>query len=300
MEKNTLGRTGLKVSKLGLGLAHIGGFHENDFYMVANLVNKAIDLGINFFDTAAVYGNSERYLGQILKGNRGKVLIATKCGDWKENFDWSAKTLINQIETSLKRLQTDYIDLLQVHSCPSEILESTDIFGVLEKAKRSGKVKFIGYSGDNKAAKIATLSGVFDTLQTSFNVVDQTASSNLFPICKKLNIGVIIKRPLMNGAWDGSLDRVNTTSKFMSMHERVNILQKDGPIHGYQDSPHELALKFAASQKEVNVILTGTTKISHITQNTRIINNDSTLPKKTLLELKSRFEKHGTKWEQIT
>ena len=73
--------------------------------------------------------------GQILKGNRGKVLIATKCGDWKKNFNWSAKTLNNQIETSLKRLQTDYIDLLQVHSCPSEILESTDIFGGTGKSK---------------------------------------------------------------------------------------------------------------------------------------------------------------------
>ena len=68
MKKNTLGRTGLKVSKLGLGLAHIGGFPENDFYIVANLVNKAIDLGINFFDTAAVYENSERYLGANSKG----------------------------------------------------------------------------------------------------------------------------------------------------------------------------------------------------------------------------------------
>ena len=209
MKTNTLGKTGLKVSCLGIGQADRMDLKltKSDTENVGALLDAALDNGINFIDTAACYGNSEELIGRAIAHRRQEYILATKCGHVEETLNsskevaWTADTITNSIERSLIRLKTDYLDLVQLHSCDVDILENTEVIEALLNAKRSGKTRFMGYSGDNEAALWAVNSGIFDTLQTSFNVVDQHARINLFAPAKSKNMGIIIKRPIANMAW---------------------------------------------------------------------------------------------------
>ena len=124
MEFRTLGETGCKVSRLGIGLAQIGAFRLLEEKAVRRLLLTALDLGITFFDTAASYGNSEELIGRAISNHRKEFFLATKCGHWAAEVPWTAKTVRSHVERSLQRLRTDYLDLVQLHSCGEDILEA--------------------------------------------------------------------------------------------------------------------------------------------------------------------------------
>ncbi len=127
----------------------------------------------------------------------------TKCGHAVESDlpDWHPDLLELSIERSLKRLRTDYLDVVHLHSCSEEVLRKGDVVSVLERARTAGKTRFIGYSGDGNAALYAINSGTFDTLQISINIADQDALQRVIPAALEAGIGIIAKRPIANAVW---------------------------------------------------------------------------------------------------
>ncbi len=170
----------------------------------AEVLNIALDGVINFLDTAACYGISEELIGRCVAHRRQEYVLTTKCGHVAGDASgepWTVETIEHSIDRSLERLRTDHLDLVLLHSCDLEVLERGEVIRVLEQARKAGKTRFIGYSGDNEAAEWAVDSGLFDALETSFNLVDQMARRSLLPGAKEKGMGVIIKRPVANGVW---------------------------------------------------------------------------------------------------
>ena len=203
METRQLGRTGMNVTILGFGAAEIG-FQTIDQSTVKQLVNEALDAGLNIIDTAECYRDSEELLGNAVSHRRKDFFLFTKCGHDGKSFnlpDWDPKMLAQSIDRSLQRLKTDRVDLLQIHSCTEQQLEQGDIVAAVQKARQAGKTRFIGFSGDSDAALWAVNSGFFDTLQISISLADQEALDAILPAAKKKNIGVIVKRPIANAVW---------------------------------------------------------------------------------------------------
>ncbi len=183
MNYRVLGNTGLQVSPIGIGLSEIGTLSRSQETGIETLLNTALDSGVNLLDTAALYGISEEMVGKTVSTRRDEYLLATKCGqDNPGIYPWTRESVQHDIDTSLRRLNTDYVDILQLHSCDLDVLQRGEVIEVLLKAKKEGKTRFVGYSGDNAAAAWAIESGLFDTLQTSYNVVDQKARIPLCPL----------------------------------------------------------------------------------------------------------------------
>lgn len=201
METRPFGKTSMRVSVLGFGGAEIGPLTEQS--QVDRLLLGAIDAGLNVIDTAACYGDSEALIGRAIARRRDAVYLFTKCGHAAglDTPDWDPKTLADSIDRSLRRLRTDYLDLVQLHSADLERLRRGDLVAPLIRAKEAGKVRYVGYSGDNAAARYAVESGLFDSLQTSLNVADQSALQTLVPLAQARGMGLIAKRPVANVAW---------------------------------------------------------------------------------------------------
>ncbi|MDI9259535.1 aldo/keto reductase [Alicyclobacillus sendaiensis] len=200
MEYREFGRTGMRVSALGFGGSEIRG---SDVATVERLLASALDAGLNVIDTGECYGDSEELIGRAVGHRRSEYFLFTKCGHRSglETPDWAPETIRASIDRSLKRLRTDYVDLMQLHSCSLAVLEEGRVIEELQKAKEAGKIRFLGYSGDNEAAKYAVELGVFDSLQTSVNVADQSAIDGAIPLAAARGMGVIAKRPVANVAW---------------------------------------------------------------------------------------------------
>src|SRR5262245_4031512 len=202
MERRRLGQTDMVVSVLGFGGSEIG-YDGVAPRTVARLLNSGLDAGLNVVDTAECYVDSESLIGQAVGARRREFYLFTKCGHprgWAR-ADWRPASLLASLERSLKRLQTDYLDLIQLHSCSLAELERGDVIEALERARERGWARYIGYSGDGAAARHAVECGRFDTLQTSINVADQEAIDLTLPLARARNVGVIAKRPLANVAW---------------------------------------------------------------------------------------------------
>ncbi len=222
MEYKILGKTDLKISKVGFGAWAIGGNMwgpQDDSDSIAAL-NKAIDLGVNFIDTAAAYGNghSEKIIGKVLKERKEKVYIATKIPPlmWPPPPNTHAKdafpkeSIIKHVEQSLKNLGVDCIDLIQLHSWRENWTNDTDWYETLLELRKSGKIKFIGVSvHDNLEDEALGLieTGRVDTIQVVYNVLAQTPQKTLFPKALKYNIGIISRVPLAYGALTGKFTK---------------------------------------------------------------------------------------------
>ena len=176
MEKVLLGKTNLKVSRLGIGLSEIG---SSDKDTSKQILITALDNGINFFDTSSCYGKSEEFVGENLSDKRNDIVLASKCGHsskFDPNLpDWSYQGIKKSIDRSLRLLKTDRIDIMQLHSCNVDTLEKGEVIKALEESKSEGKVVHLGFSGDNEASIWAANCGIFKSIQTSFNLVEQKA-----------------------------------------------------------------------------------------------------------------------------
>ena len=317
MDSVKLGSTGINVSPIGIGLSEIGQV-KLEVSEVSSILNTAIDGGINFLDTAACYGGSEELIGKTVSHRRDEFTLATKCGHTNclcgtigekcthqsiklQNPDWSGQTISDSIERSLKRLQTDYIDLVQLHSCDINTLENSDVIDALIKAKESGKTRFIGYSGDNDNALWAVQSGQFDTLQTSFNIVDQNARNKLLPEAASRNMGVIVKRPIANGVWARAQvpRRGFPTTYAEEYFDRAKAIASLGPLKEVDD-PIKLAMGFTFAHPEVDTAIIGTTNPKHILSNISMMNEGLSISDENLNTLVKRFNELGENWNQLT
>ncbi|HEX9373733.1 MAG TPA: aldo/keto reductase, partial [Roseiflexaceae bacterium] len=192
----------METSILGFGGSEIG-YQRISARTVARLLGSALDAGLNVIDTAECYENSEQLIGKALGARRSQVHLFTKCGHgggWSR-ADWRPSALLSSIERSLRRLATDHVDLIQLHSCSLAQLRKGDVIAALERARERGWVRYVGYSGDGEAARYAIQCGRFDTLQTSISIADQQALDLTLPPARERGMGVIAKRPLANVAW---------------------------------------------------------------------------------------------------
>ena len=195
MQYKSLGKTNLSVSVLGFGSLEIGrnwpywrkelqDFSRPDEKDAIDVVYKALDAGVNFFDTAPAYFRSEEILGKAFKGMRKEVLLATKCGEWFDGensvYDYSYSETKKFIENSLRLLQTDYIDLLQIHSANLDVLQKGETLRAMKEAQHAGKVRYIGISTElEDAAHFAIESGEYDSLQISYNILKQQMAKDI-------------------------------------------------------------------------------------------------------------------------
>jgi aryl-alcohol dehydrogenase-like predicted oxidoreductase len=297
MQMNTLGRTGLKVSRLGVGAAEIG-LRMVDDARAAQVLNTALEEGINFVDTAACYGISEELIGRTIAHRREEYVLSTKCGHVTGGYKgepWTAKTIGDSIDRSLVRLQTDCVDLLQLHSCEVAVLEKGEVLQALLDAQRAGKARFIGYSGDNEAAQWAIESGHFDTLQTSFSLVDQRALTMVFPVARAKGMGIIVKRPIANAGWGTPGSDTPDPGEYV---DRARVMAGMGPIPSAPDDPILLALGFVFAHDEMDTILVGTCNPEHMKSNIRRWKTQLPIAAEAVEVLHSRFDQVGGDWRQ--
>jgi len=306
MEQVPFGKTGLNVSKLGIGLSEIGfNLTMSDTEQAANVINSALDAGINFLDTAACYDISEEMIGATVASRRDEFVLATKAGHYLprgDGEDWTAELVTSSIERSLERMKTDHVDIVQLHSCTVDVLEKGDVIRAIQDAKAAGKTRFIGYSGDNENAEWAVESGLFDTLQTSFNLVDQGARHKILPGAEKQGMGVIIKRPIGNAVWGAAQDPQpysHIPEYTAEYYARAQTMLQDSELPSEPEDRILTAMGFTYAHPEVDVCIIGTQRPAHMVSNINLIDNQLPIAPEAVKELHARYDRVSGDWRQL-
>ncbi len=295
MERRRLGRTDIVASVLGFGGAEIG-YQRVSGRTVEQLLGSALDAGLNVIDTAECYEDSELRIGRAVGARRREVHLFTKCGHARGwgRADWRSAALLASIERSLRRLETDYLDLIQLHSCSLTQLRRGDAIAALEQARERGWTRYIGYSGDGEAARFAIECGRFDTLQTSISVADQEALELTLPLARTREMGVIAKRPLANVAWRYA--RKPAESYYQPYWSRLRRL--DYPfLRDAADTAVATALRFTLGVPGVHTAIVGTTKPERWQQNAALLQTGP-LPRDEVERIRARWrEVADASWE---
>jgi aryl-alcohol dehydrogenase-like predicted oxidoreductase len=308
METTSFGRTGLKVSRIAFGAGPIG-YLGSGQEEVGRVLNLLLDRGVNVIDTAATYLGSEELIGKAVGGRRHDFILVSKCGrkvDGVEGEDWSAQLVRETVDRSLRRLRTDHLDVMLLHSCSQETLERGEALGALLRAKEAGKIRFAGYSGDNSAATFAvSLPGV-DVLMCSANLCDQANLAGALPAAALAGTGVIVKRPVANGAWK-PLDAQqglyrDYVKPYMERFAAMGLQPGELGFSGPGDWM-EIALRFTLALQEVQVVSIGTTNPVNAEANLRILEKGP-LPQEAVAIIRQAFRgaqgRLGTTWPGLT
>jgi aryl-alcohol dehydrogenase-like predicted oxidoreductase len=288
MEKRQLGKTDMRVSVLGFGGSEIG-YERASSETVAELLNSALDAGLNVIDTAECYYNSEELIGRAVSNRRKEFYLFTKCGHphgMESGANWSKASILESAERSLQRLKTDRLDLLQLHSCSEAELSKGEVIDALQTARDKGYTRYIGYSGDSRAAHFAVECGAFDTLQTSINVADQEAIDLTLPLAREKQMGVISKRPIANAAWKTRHRPID--SYHHEYWERLRKLNYDF-LHGDLNRTVSIVLRFTLSVPGVHTAIVGTKKPERWLENARLL-EAGPLSEKEFHAIRERWE----------
>jgi aryl-alcohol dehydrogenase-like predicted oxidoreductase len=290
MEKRRLGKTDMQVSVLGFGGAEIG-FQGATEETVGRLLKGALDAGLNVIDTGECYEGSEELIGKTVADRRADYYLFTKCGHPRGigSEDWSPGSLLESIERSLRRLRTDRLDLIQLHSCSESVLRKGDAIAALQTARSKGNARFIGYSGDSQAARYAVECDAFDALQTSINIADQEAIDLTIPLAREKGMGVIAKRPIANVAWKESHKPIE--SYHHVYWDRLNKLRYDFIRNLPTEESIAHALRFTLSVPGVHTAIVGTTKPERWQENARLVEEG--------LLSEAEFAAIRERWEEI-
>ena len=275
----------MDVTVLGFGGAGTSGESVEN---IRRVLNSALDAGINVIDTAECYEGSEDSIGKtICRKRRDEFFLFTKCGHPRGigSADWSASSILESIERSLRRLQTDRIDLIQLHGCSEAVLKKGEAISALEKARERGWVRYLGYSGDGHPARFAVECDAFDALQTSINIADQEAVSQIAPLTRARNVGLIAKRPLANFAWKTGHKPIN--SYHHQYYERLRKLNFD--FLRNDEESIAIALRFVLSVPGVHTAIVGTTKPERCQENARLLESRP-LPQNEYKAIRERWD----------
>ena len=271
METRRLGNTDMEVSTLGFGGAEIGLEGPGaSLKTVTRLLHSALDQGLNVIDTGECYGTSEELIGRAASGRRQDYYLFTKCGhpDGMPGEDWRPDSLLRSIERSLRRLRTETLDLIQLHSCSEDELLKGTVIDTLQRAREQGYCRYIGYSGDSRAAYYAVQCNAFDCLQTSISIADQEALGLALPLAREQNLGVIAKRPLANAAW--RTGRKPANSYHHTYWDRLQRLDYPFIQHSLETSI-STALRFTLSAPGVHTAIVGTLTPGRWRQNATLL-----------------------------
>ncbi len=214
MKYRALGRTGIKVSEVSFGSWAIGsswGTVDDEESLAA--LNRAVDLGVNFFDTADVYGDgrSERLIARLKRDRKEEIYVATKAGRKLTPHvaeKYTAVAIRKFVEQSLRNLKTDSLDLLQLHCPPTQVYYSPEVFAGLDDLVRAGKIRHYGVSVEKveEALKAIEYPGV-ETVQIIYNIFRQRPGERFFPEAKARNVGILARVPLASGLLAGRMSR---------------------------------------------------------------------------------------------
>jgi len=288
----TLGKSGLKVSLLGLGAGAIGA-DELDEGAVARLCEAALEAGVNFFDAARSYGRAEERLGRLLRG-RTDVVVSTKGGyDVEGAGDWTPEALRGGIAGACRRLRRDRIDVFHLHSCPLDVLRREDLLRVLDDARAAGDIGTAGYSGENEALEWATASGHFEVVQMSLNLFDQGSLAARLPRALAAGLGVIAKRPLGNAPWRFAERPARDDVAVYWDRMRALALVPSPTV-----SLAELSLRFAAFSPGVGTVIVGTADPEHLREAAAALARGP-LPEADRQTLVAAYARHGGGWEGL-
>ena len=292
MNYRRFGRTGWQVSDIGYGMWGMGAWTGSDDAESLAALQRSIDIGCNFFDTAWVYGNghSEKLLGEVLRTNSGKKLyVATKVPP--KNREWPARASATVDESyppahieeyvgkSLQNLGLDSLDLIQLHTWQDKWLSDARLIAALEKLKTTGKVRAVGISLNRwepfNGVK-AVRSGIVDAVQVVYNIFDQNPEDELFPACREKAVAVIARVPFDEGSLTGTLTRDSkwpegdwrniyfSAAKLPEILSRVETLK---PLLCDGITLPELALRFILSNSDVATTIPGMRKIRNVEAN---------------------------------
>ena len=294
MIRRTLGRTGLEISALGYGAWGIGGSMwigaADDESLRA--LRRAIELGVNFIDTAAGYGagHSERLVGRVVREAADTVYVATKIPP--KNMQWPSRAgvhasetfpadwVIEQTEASLERLGLERVDVQQFHVWSDEWLDQGDWLDAIEELKRAGKIRAFGVSiNDHQPANAVKLveSGHVDTVQVIYNVFDQSPEDELFPAVDTANVGVIARVPFDEGALTGRIrpdtefpegdfrNRYFAGDRRQQVWERAQAVAADTQVP--VDELAEIALRFCVTHPAVSTAIPGMRTVRNVERN---------------------------------
>jgi aryl-alcohol dehydrogenase-like predicted oxidoreductase len=294
MEYRPLGRTGLDVSAIGYGAWGIGGtlwIGADDAQSLRSL-HRAVDLGVNFIDTAFDYGlgHSETLVGRLVRERREPVLVATKIPPknrvWPASPDvpvsecFPADHIVEYADRSLKNLGRDHVDLMQLHTWHDNYLDQDGWRDAFVGLKRAGKARFLGLSvsdHDPASAMRAVNSGIFDTVQVIFNIFDPSPARALLPACGERGVGVLARVPFDEGALTGAITPETTFpegdfrnryfggDRKRQVHERVQALR--GLLGEEAATLPELALRFCLSHDAVSTVIPGMRRIASVEAN---------------------------------
>jgi aryl-alcohol dehydrogenase-like predicted oxidoreductase len=294
MKYRTLGKTGIKVSEIGYGAWGIGEgmWIGSDDGESLKALHRGADLGMNFVDTALVYGegHSEQLVGRFLRERKERIAVASKIPP--VNRRWPARRgtklseafphdhIIESTETSLKNLGVESIDIQQFHVWTDEWSDLPEWFDAISHLKEEGKIRFFGISINDhqpdSALKVVA-SGRVDTVQVIYNIFDQSPEAKLFPLCLKKSIGVIVRVPFDEGALTGD---VTASTIFPKGDFRENYFRGDRkqqvedrvgrlrPLLGEEARTlPELALRFCLKNEAVSTVIPGMRRVGHVEPN---------------------------------
>ena len=296
MNYRKLGAGDLKVSEIGLGTFPFGGPPKKwpkaigwdgvEDKVSLNILDSCLDLGINFIDTADFYGNghSEELIGQAFKKRRNQIIICTKGGnrinskgEWFKDF--SQEWIKRACEASLKRLQTDYIDLYLYHTPLNQLQFIFEEFDVLDRLKTAGKIRSYGVSiGPVSDGLILLDRGLAEAIETTYNIIERDAEKKLFSVAQRKKVGIIARVPLCTGFLAGKFAPDVTFGKndfrsslnrefiqwLIKQAEKVHSLATDG-----SRTMAQLALQFCFSDPAVSVVITGAKTTKQLRENAK-------------------------------
>jgi aryl-alcohol dehydrogenase-like predicted oxidoreductase len=313
MRYRKLGRTGIEVSEIGYGTWGIGGVQwlgATDEESL-NSLDAAIDLGVNFIDTALAYGqgHSERLVGQAISKHSDRVYVATKVPP--KNLRWPAPSGLHPSEAfpadhihecterSLRNLGLDAIDVQQLHVWQDDWVGQGDWLAEVENLKRAGKIRFFGIStNDNQPENAIKLvnTGLVDTVQVIYNIFEQRPDDRLFPACQEHAVGVIARVPFDEGALTGNITPRTTfdpddfraeyfrDDRTRQVDTHVEAIRTDLGIR--RDELPEVALRFVLSNPAVSTVIPGMRSVRNVRRNTSTADGNG-LPEERLRKLRT-------------
>lgn len=323
MNYRTFGRTGWQVSEIGYGMWGLAGWTGSDKQEVLRALERSVDLGCNFFDTAWGYaeGVSEEILGQLLKKFPDKKLYAAtkippKNRQWPSQAGsaiadvFPADYIVEYTEKSLKNLDVETIDLMQFHVWEDSWASQDEWQRTIEKLTEQGKVQAWGVSvnrwePDNCLDTLRT--GKIDAVQVIYNIFDQNPEDNLFPLCRELNIGVIARVPFDEGTLTGTFTKETTfpasdwrSTYFVPENLNSSVDHADAlkPLIPAGMTMAEMALRFILANPDVHTTIPGMRQIRNVEANTGVSDGRGLAPE-LLHELKGhRWDRTPTEWSQ--
>ncbi|MBN8822217.1 MULTISPECIES: aldo/keto reductase [unclassified Spirosoma] len=323
MQYRTFGRTGWQISEIGYGMWGLAGWTGSDKQQVLQALERSVELGCNFFDTAWAYGDgvSEEILGQLLKAHPDQKLYAAtkippKNRKWpsKPDFDlkdvFPADYIVEYTEKSLKNLGVETIDLQQFHVWEDSWANQDEWQEAITKLTQQGKVQAWGVSvnrwePDNCLNTLRT--GLIDAVQVIYNIFDQNPEDNLFPLCRELNIGVIARVPFDEGTLTGTFTKETTfpandwrSTYFVPENLNSSVDHADAlkPLIPSGMTMPEMALRFILSNPDVHTTIPGMRQIRNVEANSAASDGSGLLPE-LLHELKGhRWDRTPTEWSQ--